>query len=346
MNAAPNPSDRTHPTPEHRGSGPEDRHELERFKRDVDLSAFAASRGYALDQRESSASCRVLRHEATKDKLIIGKAGDGHWQYFSVRDPDDNGTIIDFIQRRERKTIGEVRRELREWTHTERELPAFARRPVEPATKDRAAVVLAVARSTAVETHPYLESRGLTRETLSGPRFRGTWRQADGSHQNVMFLHRDGDGLCGFEIKNAGGFTGFSKGGYKGLWASSASPTDNRLVITESAIDAISYHQVNPHPRTRYLSFAGGLNERQPELLERAISWMAAGSIVVAATDHDKEGRAFAERIGALCEKHPHVTFERHAPTVGKDWNEQLQALRSPNRTRALEPRQSQGPAR
>ncbi|HKO91397.1 MAG TPA: toprim domain-containing protein [Polyangiaceae bacterium] len=343
MTPAPDPSDRSRRRPEPRASGPEDRQELERFKRDVDLSAFAASKGYALDKRESSASCRVLRQEATNDKIIIGKAGDGHWQYFSVRDRDDNGTIIDFIQRRERKTLGEVRRELREWTHTERELPAFARQPVQPVTKDRAAVAIAVARSTVVETHPYLESRGLTRETLSGPRFQGTWRQADGAHQNVMFLHRDGDGLAGFELKNSG-FTGFSRGGDKGLWASSARPTDHRLVIAESAIDALSYHQANPHPKTRYLSFAGGLNERQPELIERAISWMPAGSTVVAATDNDKEGRVFAERIAELCAKHPHVTFERHAPTLGKDWNDQLQALRSPKRP--LEPSQRPGPER
>ena len=340
MNPAPDPSDRTHSTPERRSSGPEDRYELDRFKREIDLSAFAASQGYALDKRESSASCRVLRHAGTNDKIIIGKAGDGHWQYFSVRDREDNGTIIDFIQRRERKTLGEVRRELREWTHTERELPAFARKPVQPATKDRAAVALAVARATEVETHPYLESRGLTREVLSGPRFRGTWRQAEGPHRNVMFLHRDGDGLSGFELKNTGGFTGFARGGDKGLWASASCPTDNRLVIAESAIDAISYHQVNPHPRTRYLSFAGGLNERQPELLERAISWMAAGSTVVAATDNDPPGRAFAERIAALCKQHPHVAFERHAPKLGKDWNDELQPLRTPNRARALQPSQ------
>lgn len=324
------------------GTPPDSRYELDRFKRDVDLSVFAASKGYALDKRESSASCRVLRHEATDDKIIIGKASDGHWQYFSVRDREDNGTIVDFIQRRERKNLGEVRRELREWTHTERELPAFARKPLEPTTKDRAAVALAVARSKEVETHPYLESRGLTRATLSGPRFRGTWRQAPGAHQNVLFLHRDGDGLSGFEIKNVR-FTGFAKGGDKGLWASRTTPTDTRLVIAESAIDAISYHQINPHPKTRYLSFAGGLNERQPELIERAISWMAAGSTVVAATDRDKDGHAFAERIAGLCEKHSHVTFERHAPTLGKDWNDQLQALRSPNRSDAPETSRRQG---
>lgn len=304
--------------------------ELDQFKRDIDLTAFATARGYRLDRRESSASSRVLRNDGTGDKIIVGKARDGHWQYFSVRDPDDNGTIVDFVQRRDRKNLGEVRRELRAWTHTERELPAFARTRVEPTAKDRAAVVLDVARSKVVETHPYLEERGLHRTTLDDPRFRGTWRQAEGPHGNVLFLHHDSKGLCGYELKNRA-YTRFAKGGTKGLWASATLPADHRLVIAESAIDALSYHQVNPHPRTRYVAFAGALNSEQPALLERAISWMPAGSTIVAATDRDKDGHDFAARIAELCTKHPHVTYERHVPQRGKDWNDHLQAQRSPS---------------
>lgn len=304
-------------------------YELEQFKRHVDLTEFAASRGYRLDRRESSASSRVMRHDGTGDKIVIGKAADGHWQYFSVRDRDDNGTIVDFVQRRGRKSLGEVRRELREWTHTERD-PASAHQRVEPLTKDRAAVALEVARSKVVPTHPYLEERGLHRVTLDDPRFRETWRQADGPHGNVLFLHHDAKGLCGFEIKNRG-YTRFAKGGTKGLWSSATTPADHRLVIAESAIDALSYHQVNPHPKTRYVSFAGGLNPEQPALLERAISWMPAGSMIVAATDKDKDGQDFATRISELCTCQPHVHYERHVPQLGaKDWNDHLRALRSP----------------
>jgi len=190
-------------------------------------------------------------------------------------------------------------------------------------------VVLDVARSKVVETHPYLEERGLHRKTLDDPRFRGTWRQADGPHANVIFLHHDSNGLSGYELKNRG-YTRFAKGGSKGLWASTTLPADHRLVIAESAIDALSYHQVNPHPMTRYVSFAGSLNPEQPALLERAISWMPAGSTVVAATDKEKDGHEFAARIAELCGKHPHVTNERHVPQIGKDWNDHLRALRSP----------------
>jgi hypothetical protein len=325
---------------------PEDRNELECFKRNVDLSAFAASKGYTLDKRESSANCRVMRHPGTDDKIIVGKGADGHWQYFSVRDRDDNGSIIDFVQNRAGGRVacpvGAVRKELREWTHTERPRPEFARTTVQPATKSRAAVALEVACSKLLATHPYLEARGLSPETLSNSRFHGTWRQSAGPHGNVIFLHHDNEGLSGFEVKNSG-FTGFARGGDKGLWSSKGTCVDNRLVIAESAIDALSYHQVNPHPKTRYVSFGGGQNPRQAALLESAISWMPAGSTIVAATDKDKAGIDFARQIYELCAEHPHCTFERHAPKLGKDWNDHLQALRSPTRSSTREPNKHPG---
>lgn len=324
-----NPDHRpTRSTADHRSSAPEGRHELERFKRDIDLTAFAASKGYRIDQRESSASSRVLRHDGTGDKLIVGKAADGHWQYFSVRDRDDNGTIVDFLQRRERKSLGEIRRELRQWTNTPQPDAPTASRPVQPVIRDRTAVAVELNRSTFLESHPYLESRGLVRATLASSRFRGTWRMDAGHYGNVIFPHYDERGLSGFEVKNHG-FTGFAKGGDKGIWSSKVSPGDQRLVIAESAIDALSYHQVNPHPKARYVSFAGALNAHQPGLLDSAISWMPAGSTIVAATDKDPDGEAFAKSIAEICAKHPHVTYDRHAPRLGKDWNDHLRALRA-----------------
>jgi hypothetical protein len=98
-------------------------------------------------------------------------------------------------------------------------------------------------------------------------------------------------------------------------------------VITESAIDALSYHQVKPHPRTQYASFGGAPSRHQTALLEAAISRLPPGSVVVAATDNDKAGHALARSIALLCyARHPHVTFERQVPTIGKDWNEHLLA--------------------
>jgi hypothetical protein len=46
--------------------------------------------------------------------------------------------------------------------------------------------------------------------------------------------------VCGYEIKNRD-FTGFARGGSKGLWLSHTEPDDTRMVSCESAIDALSH---------------------------------------------------------------------------------------------------------
>ncbi len=81
--------------------------EFEKFKKEVNLSEFAASRGYALDRHESSRNSAVMRHP-NGDKIIIAKnEASGDWIYFSVRDGRDHGTIIDFLKNRG-ESLGEV----------------------------------------------------------------------------------------------------------------------------------------------------------------------------------------------------------------------------------------------
>ena len=56
-------------------------------------------------------------------------------------------------------------------------------------------------------------------------------------------------GLCGYEIKNSEGFTGFASGGVKGLWLSHEESFDNCLVFYESAIDALGHAVLFPYNR-------------------------------------------------------------------------------------------------
>ena len=326
------------------------RDEIHRFKRDIDLRSYAVSKGYRFDKRESTPTWTVLRNDASGDKIVVGRGKDGHWCYFSHSDPQHRGSIVDFVRRQGLDSWREVFRELRDWTGQRGDQPAPPSVPIARIARDRSAIVRELAAAREVSTHRYLESRGLTAETLSAPRFRGTWKQAASGRREVLFLHRDHDGLSGAERKNPG-FTGFTSGGSKGVWASNTTSKDNRLVITESAIDALSYHQLHPHPRTRYVSCAGQPKANQvesgdvqrPGLLDAAIASMPAGSIIVAATDADMAGYHFADRIAQLSAKHQHVTFERHAPTLGKDWNDHLQVLRTPSRSREPQPRRDPG---
>jgi hypothetical protein len=307
--------------------------ELNRFKRDVHLLRYAVERhGYQRDPLKSSLFSHVLGHPTSGDKIIARRDTDGHWTYFSVRDEHDNGTVIDFVLHRPpSNSLGDVRKELRQWLGTappdRAEWQALACPAPTPNLK-RTQDAFEAGRLT--KTSWYLESRGLRRETLSGPRFAGTWRI--GARDNVLFPHHDDTGaLTGFEMKNRG-FTGFSTGGTKSAWQSNTLPTDRALVVAESAIDALSYYQLHtPESEDyRYLSTAGAPSAAQFRLLDRLCAQLPAGWVVVAAVDRDAGGDWLAQHLEWITGRHQHLSFQRHSPEREKDWNDVLQRTRSP----------------
>src|SRR4030095_10928863 len=100
--------------------------ELDAFKREINVTEYAATCGYELDRKASSRSSAVMRH-ANGVKVVIARDLDGHWTFFSVRDDQDKGTIIDFVQRHRSLSLGEVRKDLRPWIGTQRSpAPSFA----------------------------------------------------------------------------------------------------------------------------------------------------------------------------------------------------------------------------
>lgn len=295
-----------------------DRDELERFKREINLTEFAAAKGYRIDRRESSRGSVVMRLATNDDKIIIARRGE-HWTYFSVRDPADNGTVVDFVQHRTRSNLGEIRKELRAWTGAER--PAVPIEDYVPTLsspeRDREAVRKLFDEARADTNSSYLNSRGIRPETLSSHRFRDTFRID--SRGNVLFPHFDREGLSGFESKNYQ-WTAFSAGGTKALWSSRTGSEDNRLVLTESAIDAISYYQLRPNDRTRYASTAGSWNDHQPDLIQSTIAGMPSESVVVLAFDADDGGDRLATAVEKIAGK---ARCHRDRPP-SKDWNDVL----------------------
>ena len=300
--------------------------ELHRFKSDIHFLHYAADRyGYRRSRPESSVASHVLRHPATDDKIVVRKDRDGHWTYFSVRDDRDHGTIVDFVQRRSRhSSLGSVRKELRSWLGTARPLPDALDLPRRSAHAERRSVAEVFEAACLAGTCDYLSARGLRPETLSDPRFAGTWRVD--ARGNVLFAHRDDSGaLTGFEVKSRG-FTGFASGGKKTAWQSRVLPGDQGLVITESAIDALSHHQLY-RDAARYISTAGTPSSAQMQLLGRLLASLAPGTIVVAAVDSDEAGHKIASRIESLTRALPRLYFRRDAPAGAKDWNDILQRV-------------------
>ena len=295
--------------------------ESPKFKQ-LDLRAYAAYKGYALDRKESWRSSAVMRNGG--DKVVIKLGPDNHYVYFSVRDDRDHGSIIDFALHRGGGNLGNVRKLLRVWSGLPTpDLSEFAR--LEVTAKDRAAVEQCFYTMQAARRHPYLEEvRSIPAALLSAPRFIG--RVRIDTRSNAVFPHYDGAGLSGYEIKNRN-FTGFATGGEKGLWMGHSLDGDNRLVFTESAIDALSYAALFPNERSRYASIGGKMNSQQPGLVAAEIAKLPAGAEIVAAMDNDQDGIALAGFIEVAVKQSGRDTlsYRAHSPALPlKDWNDAL----------------------
>lgn len=305
--------------------------ELGRFKRDVNLVEYAESQGYEVTRSESSRSSTVMRRG--DDKIIVATAEDGHGIYFSVRDDLDNGSIVDFVQKRQGLSLGQVRKELRPWASasssyrpplTLRPQADRPRKPV-PSSRDRQQVLAAWMKMAPAEgRHAHLESARLIQPaTLVDPRFVSMVRQD--TKGNAVFPHYDAQGLTGYELKNDG-FTGFSKNGSKAVWHSANLARAERVVIVESAIDALSHAQLSRNVGEGYVSIGGAMSDAQRELVRSVMTKAAErGAVLVIATDADEPGQKLAKQLAALAP--PGAKIERQQPTMGKDWNDQVKAI-------------------
>lgn len=312
--------------------------ELEQFKTQIDLREYASSIGYTEDRKSSCPSSAVMRNDAG-DKVVIARdASDGHFVYFSVRDDSNNGSIIDFVQRRGGGSLGNVRKVLRPWIGAGPlpllTAPAQFTHPLQPTTRDIGRVRARLTAMRSVDEladghHPYLvECRHLSPTLLAHSRF--ATRVSLDHRGNAVFPHLDrtSQGICGYEVKGRG-LSGFAPGGTKGLWASLTEPSDTRLVIAESAIDALSWAALHPNEgHARFVSTGGALSPTQSELLTAAMQKLPHHGCVTLALDNDPAGHKFADQIGEAFKAadRDDLELERDFPaTPGSDWNDALQ---------------------
>lgn len=302
--------------------------ELDEMKR-IDLCQYVASRGFVFDRRNSSRCSAVMRHP-NGDKLIVGRSKSGQYIYFNAKG-NDNGTIVDFVQTRDRVSIGEVRKLLRPWLgKNAAPLPDLPNLPfqLQPSEHDAARVLATWMKAKPIgQTHSYLEAvRCIPREVLGHLAFEDRIRRDD--RGNALFPHFNQPGLCGFEVKNHR-WTGFAPGGVKGLGCSRPSPSDRRMVLCETFIDLLSYATLKGIEGHRFFSTAGQISPAQGECLRSAVKNMPAGSEVVFAFDNDEGGHKLAELVQAEIAKTSGRIVLDLPPRSGEDWNDVLKRERS-----------------
>jgi hypothetical protein len=314
------------------GGGPMNRgDELEHFKTEIDLVDYATR---ALGFRVDQASRRSARLKKDGDVIIVARDQDGHYTYFSPLDDKDNGTIIDLVQRRRQLSLGELRRELRQWLGESPQppnpVPSLRPESHELAISDRVRLRRRLHYLTPTTDHPLLLKRGIPSIVLAGERFLGTIL-AD-NRGNILFPHEDDHGLSGFEIRSTS-FKGFSRG-EKALWISNRLPGDDAILVCESPIDALSYHALYSRPHTQYASTAGGWGPKTGEALLRAIANLQGPRTVLLGFDNDEQGRRYADKCRELVHPTGATIIDALPPTIDADWNDIQRAAQRTERGR------------
>ncbi len=293
--------------------------ELDKFKTNINLVEYASIYGYQVIKRESGPNSKIMEKDG--DKIVVATGTDGHGIYFSVHDKTDSGSIIDFIQKREGLNLGQVRKVLRVFSGLpEHEIEAKSLSKPVPTEKNAQQVLVTYTKAQSAIPRYLTNKRGIDEELIKDHRFSSVIRVD--ANKNAVFPHFNKEVLCGFELKNDG-FTGFAKGGSKGLWLTSNLNDAKSLIICESAIDALSHAQIKDDPNAAYASIGGSMSDQQPELIKRLFKKLAERQAeVVIAVDNDQAGRNLSEQLHQIAAE-TGVSISLDIPK-DKDWNQEL----------------------
>ena len=266
--------------------------ELNRFKTEINIINYAASLGYQIDKQKYSRSCTILRKDDAK--IGISTDLDNHGVFFDFR-KEKGGSIIDFVKSETGKNLGQVRQILRPWIGLGCFPPKQTFSYLKPlkTSKDRQKVAIKFAKTKLIDTHRYIEIRGIKQGILKAKRFLG--KIYIDNFGNVIFPYYDHDGIIGFSIINQN-YKGFSQNGERGLLFSNYYQDDNRMVICESVIDVLSYHILKGDNLTCYFSIDGQLTQKQVMLIDGLVPKNQNKKIVFA-FDNDNAGRNYISLI-------------------------------------------------
>jgi len=303
--------------------------EFEQIKKNIDLANYAAEFGYTeRDRNKSTSCCAVLRRRHDNGKIGISRDGAGHWLCYDFR-RIKGGSILDFVMWEKGCDLGEAKDEL---TYRLNGMLNF----LSPTALDLSLSHTASGPRRAAREygdtweikghHLYLESRGITGAVIRSCRFQGMVR-AD-RKRNACFPYFNLAGVAGIERKNVK-FKGYTKGGHKGLWHSNVWKSDQKIMVFESPLDALSLSCLYPESikNTRYFATGGQVGKHQWPLLDRMITQAIGRKMqIVLAFDNDQGG---ANLVMAFQSRYPKIAFGLELPPEqGRDWNDMLAATK------------------
>lgn len=291
------------------------REEIEKIREAVGCSAVLEQAGFALDIKQSTR--RAVKFRRGSEIIIVTHDGHGWFDPLS----DDKGDVFTLVALLERLSFPDA-------VDRAGELIGYQAAPIiwKKASAVREPADLLVrwqARrfpGTGSRAWRYLcWTRAIPASIMRAAINQGGLRE--GPFGSMWAAHRDNSGsVVGWEERGPD-WRGFSTGGKKVLFRFGR-PDAFRLCVTEAAIDAMSLAAIEDlQDGTLYLSTGGGWSPRTEAALVELL--VQADALLVCATDANRQGDAFAQRLQALAAQHDRRSVRLRPPA--EDWNQVLQ---------------------
>ncbi|NLT23082.1 MAG: DUF3991 domain-containing protein [Syntrophorhabdus sp.] len=296
----------------------------------VDIGQVAEALGFAKDRAKSS----KMSHKYTRDgdRIVVkdspSRPGQEYYTLGKSKEEGDCGPVFNFVYWREgERNLGKTRKILKPFIGT---LDAALVTPVtvpsrmiEEEAPDRSSEWEALSETPMpLKRHvvDHLYKMGITRETLEA--FRGLLH-AD-AMKNACFASRLQDGrIVGWSVRGTQDKKFRSNHGTKALFfGPPGKERTEHLVVTESALDALSYWQIFHEQVDIMVSATNGNtgDYGQVVLLARELG---AQQIIVA-TDNDEAGEEQGKALAAVLDNAGVPWFYHRPPGGTKDWNKYL----------------------
>ncbi|WP_338059956.1 DUF3991 and toprim domain-containing protein [Rhizobium freirei] len=296
------------------------RNEVEELREKVPCAAVLDKAGFVVDLRESTR--RAVKYRRDGDIIIVIHEGRG-W-FDPLGETDAKGDVFSLVEHLAGVGFAEGLLHVADLVGYQPAKPAWER-----AARERSRSQTVSGRWLA-RRRPWPSSRTwqyLTGERLlSAAAVRDAIRQdrlREGPHGSMWAAHVDDDGaVTGWEERGPQ-WRGFASGGAKVLFRLGRLDAQ-RVCVAEAAIDAMSLAEFEGgSDACLYLSTGGGW----ATATEAAIRALAErrGTLLVAATDSNPQGDAYARRIKSIADE-VGCGYERLRPA--DDWNEDLKAMK------------------
>jgi hypothetical protein len=288
---------------------------FEDFRREISIIELATAHGYVHEFRKGLRT-PVFYNPEYQDRIIImdprNVANQGYW---NPEDDTDKGTLINFVKRRlgtifprqaHSSDVANVNRVLYQYLRLDPFVRQRNRQQVNFETLENletADFSLANYKLLPLLQTGFFTSRYIDLETLKLPEFSGKIFNVQHLDPNkpgprytntaFPFYGAADNKIVGLEIRNIK-FKGHAEGSdrSRGVWHSNMPAKLERIVMVESALDALAYQEFKKQTNNLYVSYGGNLTLNQIQTIKnlKARGNPARNFHFVISSDNDKKG--------------------------------------------------------